>query len=220
MKDREAELPEGTHDRQSFDVNGEYAMLAVKFDWFSISMLNLMEGVSLLDTLAQNEAEGDYVELASKSGGMNIIRSSARTYTDSIPEAGPLRLWRDKVAAHRSGILPPPPKRPGDSMATRLISLMGAQVMARNGRYVAPALKPGVVEPDPSASELQQLSLTETWESLASQRYQWLDDGSFFEDISSMRLGEGRHLRSFELASGEAAVGQMMKQLGIELPKE
>ena len=92
VKDREADLPGGTHDGQSFDVNGEYAMLAVKFDWFSVSMLNLMEGVSLLDTLAQDEAEGDYVKLASRNDGMKLIRSNAMAYTNSIPEAGPLRL--------------------------------------------------------------------------------------------------------------------------------
>ncbi|MCY4004865.1 MAG: hypothetical protein OXF33_14310 [Rhodospirillales bacterium] len=126
------------------------------------------------------------------------------------------------MAAHRSGILPPPGGA-DDPMATRLISLMGAQVMARNGRYVAPAVKPGVPEPDPSASELQEWSLTETWESLARQRYQWLNDGSFFEDVSALRLGEGRLLRSFELVSGDAAVaavGEMMMKAGIELPKE
>ena len=105
VKCLEAELTPGAHNSQNFDVNGELAMLAVKFDWFSVSMLNLMEGVSLLDTLAHEG--GDYVELASRDEGMHLIQSKAREYTKSIPEAGPLRQWRDKVAAHRAGIRPP-----------------------------------------------------------------------------------------------------------------
>ena len=215
VKGFEGELLQGIHSAQSFDVNGEYAMLAVKFDWFSISMLNLMEGVSLLDTLAHEE--GDYVELASRHGGMDLIRSGVKAYTDSIPEAGPLRQWRNKVAAHRSGILPSP-RGGDDSMTIRPISLMGAQVMARNGRYIAPAAKPAGLGPDPSASELQEWSLTETWESLARRRYIWLNDGGFFDDVSSVHLGGGGVVHSFELASGGTAVEALMKKHGIDPP--
>ncbi|MDE0171922.1 MAG: hypothetical protein OYH76_13275 [Defluviicoccus sp.] len=217
VKGLEASLPQGIHDRQDFDVNGDFAMLASKFDWFSISMLNLMDGVSLLDTLAQQG--GDYAELVSATEGMELIECRAREYRDSIAEAGPLRQWRNKVAAHRSGIMPPR-SRDSDSLQTQLISLMGAQVMARNGRYIAPALKPGPAGVPTSAPELQEWSLTETWESLASQRYPWLNHGEFFKAVSSLHLGEGRSLHSFELASGDAAVEAIMKKHGLELPAE
>ena len=213
----EANLPQGIHNDQGFDVNGHYAMLSVKFDWFSISMLNLMEGVSLLDTLAHEE--GGYVELAARREGMKLIQSRAQEYTKSISEAGPLRQWRNKVAAHRSGISPPPGGA-DDSMTTRLISLMGAQVMARNGRYVAPAVKPGSVGPDPAASGLQEWSLTKTWESLASRRYEWLNDGSFFKNVSSLIVGGGTRVHSFSMTSGNKAVKEFLKREGIELPRE
>lgn len=180
IKNLESRLPGGAHSAHDFDVNGIYAQLAVKFDWFSVSMLNLMEGVSLLDTLAN---VGNYEELASTLDGMNAIQDRAKEYTKSIPEAEALRLWRDKVAAHRSGIRPPPKWRPEDSMTTKLISLGGMQVVAENGRYVAPGMIPGV-----DSLGLEEWSLTETWETLAGKRYQWLDDGSLFNDVSSWRL--------------------------------
>lgn len=217
VKHLEAKLPTWPHSDQGFDVKGPYAMLAVKFDWFSVSMLNLMEGVSLLDTLAHEE-EGDYITLASRREGMEDIRSRARAYTESIPEALPLRRWRDKIAAHRSGILPPPRGRPDDSMATRLISLMGAQVMAENGRYVAPGVKPAGVGADPT--ELPEWSLTETWENLASRRYCWLNDGTFFNDVGSINVGGGSRVHSFGVASGDAAVREALKAQGIEPPWE
>lgn len=105
-------------------------------------------------------------------------------------------------------------------MTTRLISLVGAQVMARNGRYVAPAVMPAVVEPEPAASELEQWSLTKTWESLADGRYEWLNDGSFFEDVSFLNVGGGGGVSSFTLASGDRAVKELLKRTGIELPTE
>ena len=217
VKRLEADLPQGIHHSQDFDVNGKYAMLAVKFDWFSVSMLNLMEGISLLDTVTH---EGrNYVELVGRNGGMKLIRLRARTYTESIPEARPLRQWRNKVAAHRSGIVQPP-RGKGDSMVTRLISLMGAQVMAKNGRFVAPAAKPGGVGPDPSSSELPEWSLTETWESLARGRYEWLNDGDFFEGVSLVQLGGGSGVRAIEAVSGAQAVEAFMKKHGLERPKD
>ena len=130
IKALEEKLPQEPHSIQDCSVNGISALLAVKFDWFSISMLNLMEGVSLLDTLAH---VADYSELASTLKGMKVIRDRAREYTETIAEAAPLRLWRDKVAAHRSGIVPPPRGRADDAITTKLISLMGIQVGLRTG---------------------------------------------------------------------------------------
>ena len=217
VKALETELPQGIHSAQDFDVNGNYAMLAIMFDWFSISTLNLMEGVSLLDTLAREGA--DYVDLSSRDGGMESIRNRAKKYTKSIPEAGPLRQWRNKVAAHRSGILPPPRGR-GDSMATKLISLMGAQVMAKNGRYVAPAGTPGGAALGSASSELQEWSLTATWESLANRRFEWLNDRNFFKDLNKIHMGGTACLYSFSLVSGDAAVRELLMKQGIKRPSE
>ena len=188
VKALERKLPKVPHSSQGFDVNGIYGQLAVKFDWFSISMLNLMEGISLLDTLAR---EGDYAQLTSGREGMERIQSLARQYTNSIPEAEALRLWRNKVAAHRSGIAL---GRKSDSLTTRLVSLMGAQVQAKNGRYVAPGAIPYGNWPISATPELKEWSLTETWEDLVSERYPWLNDGSFFSGVNALSIGTGASL--------------------------
>ncbi len=187
----EEKLPKEAHSIQDFNVNEISALLAVKFDWFSVSMLNLMEGVSLLDTLAHNV---DYAQLASNLEGMKLIESCAKKYTESIPEAKALRLWRDKVAAHRSGIRPPPPRKASDSLTSKYISLMGTHVMAKNGRYFAPGGIPHGDWQAPVNPELKEWSLTETWESLASKRYRWLNDGNFFDEINSWSVSPGIRL--------------------------
>ncbi len=209
VKDLEWKLPRRAHSAQEFDVNGIYAQLAVKFDWFSVSMLNLMEGVSLLNTLA---TIGDYHKLASTPRGMKVIQRQAREYTKSIPEAKPLRLWRNKVAAHRSGIAPPPKRGSGDSMTTKLISLAGIQVGAKNGRYVAPGMIPSESGQAVDTLGVVEWSLTETWENLARARYQWLDDGSFFDEVSSWNIGPGRQLHGMDLRSLDLTE-QQMKEL-------
>lgn len=140
VKRLETSFPPGPHSAQDFGVSGTLALLAGKFDWFSVGMLNLMEGISLIDTLMYET--DPYSVLAECSEWMQSLRKRAREYTASIPEATALRVWRDKVAAHRSGIVPPPGGKSTDSVTAKLISLSGATVMAKNGRYVAPAAMP------------------------------------------------------------------------------
>ncbi len=181
VKGLEKHLPEHVHSIMNFDVSGEFALMAAKFDWFSISMVNLMQGVSLLDTLSRHAPGMGYEEFSSMEGKMRVIADEAKQYVPTIPEAHALLLWRHKVAAHRSGIFPPPRKQQDDE-ATRLISLFGIQVMIQNGKYIAPGMKPGETE------QLPEWSLTEIWETLEASRYEWLNDGSFFEGISGVRL--------------------------------
>ncbi len=185
VKALESELSTKVHVKQELDVNGIFALLAVKFDWFSISMLNLMEGISLLHTLV---VEGSYNDLTSSKEGMKLIQSLARDYTKSIPEAEALRLWRDKVAAHRSGIHPPPRGKPSDPITTKYISMMGAQVKVKNRRYVAPSFTFVNTAARPIEHGLVEWSLTETWESLARERYVWLNDGNFFKEVNGINL--------------------------------
>ena len=215
VKALESKLPTGAHSNQDFDVNGTYALLAVKFDWFSVSMLNLMEGISLLDTLAR---EGSYSELTSSPQGAKRIQKLAREYTKSVPEARALRLWRDKVAAHRSGIHPPPARIEPDSAPTRRVSMMGAQVGAKNRRYVAPSFTPVDSGTGSANHGLLEWSLTETWESLEKERYEWLNNGSFFREVNGISLGEGRSLQSISLISGnESEFREALAKEGINL---
>ncbi len=217
VRNLECKLPSDPNSCHDFDVNSIYAHLAVKFDWFSVSMLNLMEGVSLLDTLAR---EGNYEDFAFCKDGMEKIKSRAREYTKSIPEAKPLRAWRNKVASHRSGIHPPPGGKATDSLSTKIISLWGAQVKEQNGRYVAPG--PILVggEEQSAEPELIEWSLTKTWESLASKRYDWLNENNFFDAVNALSSGGGVQIHSFSVASGDDIIKEFFVKNGIELPEE
>ncbi len=186
VKDFETKLRDKPYSKADLAVNGDYAMLAAMFDWFSVSMLNLMEGVSFLDQLA---TKGSYSSLVSNKKGRESVSTTARKYADSIYFAEPLRRWRNKVAAHRSGIHP---RGNSESIETMLMSLMGSQVTAENRRFVAGALKrfdfgyqqPTAKAKTAKAEKLIKWSLTTTWESLASNRYRWLNDGTFFEELN------------------------------------
>lgn len=208
---QEGRLPEGAHSGQDFDINGVYPLLAVKLEWFSVSMLILMESVSLLDTLAQ---AGNNVELARREHGMNLIGERARGCTESIPEARALRLWRDKVAAYRSGNVTPP-RGADDSLTTRLVSLPGEQVMTKNGRYVAPAVIPIEGGESPSVHDLEEWSLTETWERLERNRYRWLDNGSFLDPVRSHQLGPSASVGSLSLRELTPQEREEMKAVGL-----
>lgn len=212
VKNRENDLPPGPHSIQDFDVNADMALLAGFFDWFSVGMLNLMEGVSLLAALTdEHEA---YTTLCARPSWMKRIRKQAREYTASIPAAKPLRLWRNKVAAHRSGIMPPSHGRK-DSVTTKLVSLTGATVMAQNGLYVAPAMTP-VGDWDSSNDQLPAWSLTETWESLREDRYRWLEDDDSFEAVG-YTLDGGTKVHGIEIRSGDG-MDDWLRAQGIELP--
>lgn len=165
-KSREDRLPQGPHSIQDFGASADMALVAGFFDWFSIGMLNLMEGVSLVATLAGDQEA--YATLCARPSWMEQVRKEVRRYTGSIREGKPLWMWRNKVAAHRSGLMPP--RRGHDSVTTKLVSLIGAAVMAHNGRYVAPAAIP-IGSWDSSGDQLPEWSLTETWESLRENRY-------------------------------------------------
>lgn len=214
VKKLEQDLKNQAELKQGLDVNGPYAMMAMKFDWFSVSMLNLVEGVSVLNTLAHEET-GDYVTVASQEEGMEKIICQARAYVKSVEEIEALRQWRNKIAAHRSGVSRPPEGQL-DSMGTRLISLMGAQVIVKNGRYVAPGAMPAGVDPGSTAPELKEWSLTKTWEDIRAERYKWLENERFFESVNSLQFGRGARIHSLEVVSGEEAIRNMMRQARIK----
>ena len=177
----------GVYGGTSFSVSGDDAMVTVMFDWFSVSMLNLMDGVSLLDTLACEKM--DYVTIASTDEGMKRIKERARQYSTSICEAGPLSQWRNKVAAHRSGIHPPP--QGADPMETKVVSMIGVGVAVKSERYVAghTRLSGAGVDSSPDSSALTEWSLTDIWEALLGRRYPWLNDPNFFDSVDNLQLG-------------------------------
>lgn len=203
VKALEEELEYEVESRHEFNVNGQYAMLAMKFDWFSVSLVNLVEGISVLNTLA-HEDPGDYVTVASTAEGWKKITQNAQSYLRSVREVHEVLDWRNKVAAHRSGTRAPPSDTP-DSMETRLISLMGAQVSVKNGRYVAPCVIP-VTETAQSAKVLREWSLTQIWEKLAGGRYPWLNDSNAFAELNAIQLNPGTRIHSFQLVSGKEAL--------------
>ena len=212
VKSREDDLPPGPHSIQDFDVNTDMALVAGFFDWFSVGMLNLMGGVSLLDTLVREQEA--YTTLCARPSWMKRVREQVSQYTDSIPEAKPLRLWRNKVAAHRSGIMPPPGGRE-DSVTTKLVSLIGATVMAQNGRYVAPGMTPGGSW-NSSNDQLPEWSLTQTWELLREDRYTWLDDDELFVELG-YTLGGTTKVYRMEVRSGDG-MDDWLRAMDIELP--
>lgn len=139
VKARENDLPRGPHSIQDFNVNADMALVAGFFDWFSVGMTISWRACRCWPSSHVNKRPTP--TLCAEASWMKRIRKKVRQYTKSIPEEEPLRRWRNKVAAHRSGIMPPPGRRQ-DSVTTKLVSLVGATVMAQNGRYVAPAVTP------------------------------------------------------------------------------
>ena len=79
----------GPHSLQDLDVNAEMASAAGFFDWFSVGMLHLILGVSMVATLAgQPEVR---VTLCARPSRMKPVRKQLRRHAPPVPEASPLR---------------------------------------------------------------------------------------------------------------------------------
>ena len=154
-----------------------------------------------------------YAAVCARPSWMKRVRRQAHRCTGSSPEEGPLRLLRHKVAAHRSGIMPPRSGRQ-DTVTTKLASLLGVAVIRRNGRYVAPAMT-SVGSWESSSDQLLEWSLTKTWESLRQDCYSWLDDDDRIEALG-YALDGGARGHEIEVRSGRE-VDNLLRASGIEV---
>jgi hypothetical protein len=123
------------------------------FDWFSISIVNYLRFVALVDLMVKNQwKESDLADPAKRK----TIKTHCTDYVrDTIPE---IQTWRDKVSAHFAATYP----YKNDSLGTLLQSVMNPAI------YLQPYFYAGGYQycSQGSKSELPKWSLTEIYDKL------------------------------------------------------
>lgn len=76
---------------------GAVMLLPCFFHWFGISVCNYVRLVGFLRGLAQGAYDRTALEEPAK---FKLIEEQCNDYVSSVAELAPVKLWRDKIAAH------------------------------------------------------------------------------------------------------------------------
>ena len=175
VKKQEEALPAAA--RGAF-VSGDFALTpascvrACTFDWYAISVVNLVSLVSLYATLERHR--WSYFDVVNSEANQTVVKSERTAYMKKIPELDRVITWRNKAGAHRAGTHP----IGGDTGTTMYVSLLGI-VAVEAGRYTVGSLAmewfDGKTGQEIAGDlKLPKWSLTENFEHLRDRHFTFL----------------------------------------------
>lgn len=139
---------------QLFQITDETLLLGCVFDWFSISLINYLRLVKLMDVM---ESNGWGIERLQEKQVQKELKGACLTCVRNI--APEVYQWRNKIAAHRAAVDPQ-----DDSLTTLTFSTMPAVT------YQSPFYGVGYLKLFMSGGgelDIDAWALTETYEALA-----------------------------------------------------
>ena len=145
--------------------SGTVQLLPCFFHWFGVSVCNYARLVGFLRGLAYGTYDRAALEDPAK---FKLIEEQCSDYVSSIPELAPVKLWRDKIAAHFAITAP---RKNSDNVALLDFSVM-YPVGYDSGRFRVNVLIHSRSDASGSTHEakLPNWSVTEVFEKL-SVRY-------------------------------------------------
>jgi hypothetical protein len=144
---------------------GAVALLPCFFHWFGVSVCNYVRLVGFLRGLAQGAYDRTALEDPAK---FKLIVEQCDDYVTSVSEIAPVKLWRDKIAAHFAITAP---RKASDNVALLDFSVM-YPVGYDSGRFRVNVLSLSRSDASGSTHEasMPPWSVTEVFEHL-SRRY-------------------------------------------------
>lgn len=147
---------------------GAIELLPCFFHWYGVSVMNYARLVGFLSGLSLVTFTRKDLEDKSK---FETVREYCDSYVDSVPELSPIKVWRDKVAAHFAITAPKRNRVQSDNPALLDFSVM-YPIGYDNGRFRAGVMTLTRTDSAGSAhvGQLPAWSLTEVHEAL-QERY-------------------------------------------------